>query len=118
MSNAKSKCFVRESENVFNITREAPICGTENTENGSGAIVDAIISDVAQYHSRIAECLGRSLEYDSSDYSYYLSGTPVGITSLGCEHIGFSIHLSIYTRMGQPVPASIRNVARHPREEY
>ena len=118
MSDAKPKFFTSPEDDGFNLYRQAPIPGTEDAQNPAGAMVRGIISDLAANNNGITECLKCALELDPESYAYYITGTSVNITRLDGEHLGYSIHISIYPSLNEAKPRSPKRVAKLPRSKY
>jgi hypothetical protein len=80
----------------FNWSLRSPFHGIEGTEDEAGDLVARIYNLVVPELYWITKLVRGQLELALEDYAVYISGTPVRITRLGSETLGYSIHISVH----------------------
>lgn len=96
MAKNKFREFFDHENQRFNISEYGPIPGTQDIEDRCYPLVRSLIGSLAANASGIESCLAESLELDASDYSIYIAGTPVDLSRMDGEVIGYSVIVSIY----------------------
>lgn len=118
MSTRQPKFFKNDEHHSFCIAIPNPLDGAEGVEDGPGAILRRIITELSRNHDGIASLIGASCEMDSGAYAVYITGAAVDITRLGGEGIGYSIHVSIHSPLEKREPKTIRRVGKLPRAKH
>jgi hypothetical protein len=110
MAKNKPREFFDHENQRFNISEYGPIPGTEVTEDGCYPLVRSLIGSLAASASGIEKCITGSFELDASDYSIYIAGTPVDLSRMDGEAIGYSVIVSIYPTLVKREYSDVRSM--------
>jgi hypothetical protein len=99
--------FINYSSSTINIVYPNPSDGFENSERPMSGLVAGTISKLVDLSSGLESVLALLLEFDDTDYSLTVLGTPAIVASLGGANLGYTITLSIHPRPKQRIVTPI-----------